>query len=76
MAYLIDQSREIVIRSKNIKPITKFSTKSNAFKIVSTAKDKIIIKTDLDICSIIQLLPKNSEVQSIAKEPNLADLFK
>jgi len=76
MEYLIDQSREIVIRSKNIKSITKFSTKSNAFKIVSTAKEKIIIKTDLDIRSIIQLLPKNSEVRSIAKEPNLADLFK
>jgi len=76
MEYLIDQSQEIVIRSKNIKPITKFSTKSNAFKIVSTAKEKIIIKTDLDIRSIIQLLPKNSEVRSIAKEPNLADLFK
>ena len=76
MEYLIDQSKEIVIRSKDIKPITKFSTKSNAFKIVSTAKEKIIIKTDLDIRSIIQLLPKNSEVRSIAKEPNLADLFK
>ena len=76
MEYLIDQSREIVIRSKNIKSITKFSTKSNAFKIVSTEKEKIIIKTDLDIRSIIQLLPKNSEVRSIAKEPNLADLFK
>ena len=76
MGYLIDQSQEIVIRSKNIKSITKFSTKSNAFKIVSTAKEKIIIKTDLDIRSIIQLLPKNSEVRSIAKEPNLADLFK
>ena len=76
MEYLIDQSREIVIRSKDIKSITKFSTKSNAFKIVSTAKEKIIIKTDLDIRSIIQLLPKNSEVRSIAKEPNLADLFK
>lgn len=76
MEYLIDQSREIVIRSKNIKSITKFSTKSNAFKIVSTAKEKIIIKTDLNIRSIIQLLPKNSEVRSIAKEPNLADLFK
>ena len=76
MEYLIDQSREIVIRSKNINSITKFSTKSNAFKIVSTAKEKVIIKTDLDIRSIIQLLPKNSEVRSIAKEPNLADLFK
>ena len=76
MEYLIDQSREIVIRSKDIKSITKFSTKSNAFKIVSTAKEKITIKTDLDIRSIIQLLPKNSEVRSIAKEPNLADLFK
>ena len=76
MEYLIDQSREIVIRSKDIKSLTKFSTKSNAFKIVSTAKEKIIIKTDLDIRSIIQLLPKNSEVRSIAKEPNLADLFK
>ena len=76
MEYLIDQSREIVIRSKDIKSITKFSTKSNAFKIVSIAKEKIIIKTDLDIRSIIQLLPKNSEVRSIAKEPNLADLFK
>lgn len=76
MEYLIDQSREIVIRSKNIKPITKFSTKPNAFKIVSTAKEKIIIKTDLDIRSIIQLLPKSSEIRSIAKEPNLADLFK
>jgi len=76
MEYLIDQSREIVIRSKDIKSITKFSTKSNAFKIVSTLKEKIIIKTDLDIRSIIQLLPKNSEVRSIAKEPNLADLFK
>ena len=76
MEYLIDQSREIVIRSKDIKSITKFSTKSNACKIVSTAKEKIIIKTDLDIRSIIQLLPKKSEVRSIAKEPNLADLFK
>ena len=76
MEYLIDQSREIVIRSKDINTITKFSTKSNAFKIVSTAKEKVIIKTDLDIRSIIQLLPKNSEVRSIAKEPNLADLFK
>ena len=76
MEYLIDQSREIVIRSKNIKSITKFSTKPNAFKIVSTAKEKIIIKTDLDIRSIIQLLPKNSEIRSISKEPNLADLFK
>ena len=76
MEYLIDQSREIVIRSKDIKSITKFSTKSNACKIVSTAKEKIIIKTDLDIRSIIQLLPKNLEVRSIAKEPNLVDLFK
>ena len=76
MEYLIDQSREIVIRSKDIKCIAKFSTKSNAFKIVSTTKEKIIIKTDLDIRSIIQLLPKNSEVRSIAKEPNLTDLFK
>ena len=76
MEYLIDQSQEIVIRSKNIEAITKFSTKSNAFKIVSTAKEKIIIKTDLDIHSLIRLLPKNSVVRSIAKEPNLADLFK
>ena len=76
MGYLIDQSQEIVIRSKDIDSITKFSTKSNAFEIVSAAKEKIIIKTDLDIHSIIQLLPKNLEVRSIAKEPNLANLFK
>jgi len=76
MEYLVDQSQEIVIRSKDIDFITKFSTESNAFKIVSTAKEKIIIKTDLDIRSIIQLLPKTSEIRSIAKEPNLADLFK
>ena len=76
MGYLIDQSQEIVIRSKDIKLLTKFFTKSNAFEIVNIAKEKIIIKTDLDIRSIIQLLPKDSEVRSIAKEPNLADLFK
>ena len=45
-------------------------------KEAKETKEKIIIKTDLDIRSIIQLLPKNSEVRSIAKEPNLADLFK
>ena len=76
MEYLIDQSQEIVIRSKNIESITKFFTKSNACKIVNIEKEKLIIKTDLDIHSLNQLLPKNSEVRSIAKEPNLADLFK
>ena len=76
MEYLIDQSQEIVIRSNNIESITKFFTKSNACEIVNIEKEKLIIKTDLDIHSLNQLLPKNSEVRSIAKEPNLADLFK
>jgi len=76
MEYLIDQNQEIVIRSKEIESITKYFTESNFCEIKSIEKEKLIIKTDLDIHSVNQLLPKNSEVRSIAKEPNLADLFK
>ena len=51
-------------------------TELNSFQIKSIDKEKLIIKTELDIHSISQLLPKNSLVRSISKEPNLADLFK
>ena len=74
--YLIDQSQEIVIRSKEIELITKYFTESSSCKIKNVEKEKLTIKTELDIRSINQLLPKNSKVRSIAKEPNLADLFK
>ena len=74
--YLIDQSQEVVIRSKEIESITKYFTESSSCKIKSVEKEKLTIKTELDIRSVNQLLPKNSKVRSIAKEPNLADLFK
>ena len=76
MEFLIDQSEEFVIRSKEIESISQKLTRSNNCKIKSVEKEKLIIKTKLDIHSINQLLPKNSVVRSISKEPNLADLFK
>ncbi len=74
--YLIDQSQEIVIRSKEIESIIKYFTESSSCKIKSVEKEKLTIKTELDVRSVNQLLPKNLEIRSIAKEPNLADLFK
>ena len=76
MEYLIDQSKEIVIRSKEVDNITKYLKKSNFCKIKSLEKEKIIIETNLNLNEVSQLIPKNLIVRSIAKEPNLADLFK
>ena len=76
MEFLIDQSKEIIIRGKDIESISQPFTQSNSFQIKSIDKEKLIIKTELDIHSINQLLPKNSLVRSVSKEPNLADLFK
>ena len=76
MEYLIDQSKEIVIRSKKVDNITKYLRKSNLCKIKSLEKEKIIIETNLNLNEVSQLIPKNLIVRSIAKEPNLADLFK
>ena len=76
MEFLIDQSKEIIIRGKDIESISQPFTELNSFQIKSMDKEKLIIKTELDIHSISQLLPKNSLVRSISKEPNLADLFK
>ena len=76
MEFLIDQSKEIIIRGKDIESISQHLTELNSFQIKSIDKEKLIIKTELDIHSISQLLPKNSLVRSISKEPNLADLFK
>ena len=76
MEYLIDQSKEIVIRSKKVDNITRYLKKSNFCKIKSLEKEKIIIETNLNLNEVSQLIPKNLIVRSIAKEPNLADLFK
>ena len=76
MEYLIDQSKEIVIRSKKVDNITKYLKKSNFCKIKSLEKEKIIIETNLNLNEVSQLIPKHLIVRSIAKEPNLADLFK
>ena len=76
MEYLIDQSKEIVIRSKKVDNITKYLKESNFCKIKSLEKEKIIIETNLNLNEVSQLIPKNLIVRSIAKEPNLADLFK
>ena len=59
MEFLIDQSKEIVIRGKDIESISKPLRESNSFQIKSVDKEKLIIKTELDIQSINQLLPKN-----------------
>ena len=76
MEYLIDQSKEIVIRSKEVDNITKYLKKSNLCKIKSLKKEKIIIETSLNLNEVNLLIPKHLKVRSIAKEPNLADLFK
>ena len=76
MEYLIDQSKEIVIRSKKVDNITKYLKKSSFCKIKSLEKEKIIIETNLNLNEVSQLIPKSLIVRSIAKEPNLADLFK
>ena len=76
MEYLIDQSKEIVIRGKEINKITRYLRKSNLCKIKSLEKEKIIIETSLNLNEVNQLIPKHLIVRSIAKEPNLADLFK
>ena len=76
MEYLIDRSQEVIIRSKDIELVTKFFSNSNECEIVSIEKEKLIIKSELDVYSLSQLLPKKSKIRSIAKEPNLADLFK
>ena len=76
MEYLIDQSKEIVIRSKKVDKITKYLRESNFCKIKSLEKEKIIIETNLNLNEVSQLIPKNLIVRSIAKEPNLADLFR
>jgi len=54
----------------------KYLTSANACKIISSEREKLVIKTDLDIHSVGRLLPKNTTVRSIAKQPNLVDLFK
>ena len=76
MEHLIDQSKEIVIRSKEVDSITKCLKKSNLCKIKNLEKEKIIIETNLNLNEVSQLIPKHLIVRSIAKEPNLVDLFK
>lgn len=76
MEYLIDQSKEIIVRSKEVDNIAKYLRKSNLCKIKSLEKEKIIIETSLNLNEVNQLIPKHLIVRSIAKEPNLADLFK
>ena len=76
MEDLLDKSRVIVIKGKSARSIEKYLTQSNICKLISLEDEKLVIKTDLDIHSINQLLPKKISIRSIAKEPNLADLFK
>ena len=76
MEDLLDKSRVIVIKGKNARSTEKHLTQSNACKLISLEDEKLVIKTDLDIHSINQLLPKKISIRSIAKEPNLTDLFK
>ena len=76
MEDLLDKSRVIVIKGKNARSTEKHLTQSNACKLISLEYEKVVIKTDLDIHSINQLLPKKISIRSIAKEPNLTDLFK
>ncbi len=76
MEDLLDKSRVIVIKGKDARLIEKYLTQSNTCKLISLEHEKLVIKTNLDIHSISQLLPKKISVRSIAKEPNLTDLFK
>ena len=76
MNELLDKSRVIVIKGKETQLIKKALARSNNCKIIDYEKEKLVIKTDLDIHSLSQLLPKNTTIRYIAKEPNLADLFK
>ena len=76
MEDLLDKSRVIVIKGKNARLTEKYLIQSNACKLISLEDEKLVIKTDLDIHSINQLLPKKISIRSIAKEPNLTDLFK
>jgi len=76
MEDLLDKSRVIVIKGKNARSTEKHLTQSNACKLISLEDEKLVIKTDLDIHSINQLLPKKISIRSIAREPNLTDLFK
>ena len=76
MEDLLDKSRVIVIKGKNAQSTEKYLTQSNDCKLISSEDEKLVIKTDLNIHSINQLLPKKISIRSIAKEPNLTDLFK
>jgi len=76
MEDLLDNSRVIVIKSKNARSIEKYLTQSNACRLISSEEEKLIISTDLNIHSISQLIPKKISIRSITKEPNLTKLFK
>ena len=76
MENLLDKSQDIVIKGKEVHLMKKYLTSTNACKIISSEREKLVIKTDLDIYSVGRLLPKNTTVRSIAKQPNLVDLFK
>lgn len=73
---LLDKSHNIVIKGKEIHLMEKYLNSSTACKVIISEKEKLVIKTELDIHSISRLLPKNITIRSIAKEPNLVELFR
>lgn len=76
MDELIEKSKTITIKTKNIELLHEYLKPEVRCKIIKSHRDQITIQTDLDVCSFSKLLPNDINLKSIIKEPDLSEFFK
>ena len=76
MNELLKKSKTITIKTENIKLLEDYINNLANCKLVRSGRKKITIKTELDVCALSKLLPKEISITSIIKDHNLSEFFR